>query len=284
MAFRLWAAVWLAFQLARLAAFAADDSEGCTPLEEPDALIGESALLQAAVGKEKVLLTESVEDLRDQAAAADLPVGKPKPEAAVPEDKPAPSALQQKPLWKPLADADASDSPAPEAMELLQNAASDANGEDGASWLQPVARFSVLSMSHFVRERLPDSWVTSFPSLQTDIGAAFGLLLVTWLIWYILVMLTASVYRSNKAFPVAVSSRPEQDFNDWTSGPFDCSSENRGLLCWSCCCPCIRWADNMDMLGIVGFWVGLLLFCGLALLITVPGGVFLWAVATLLSV
>lgn len=100
---------------------------------------------------------------------------------------------------------------------------------------------------------------------------SIGLIPLSILAWCILVVSSASCYRSSKNFPQAVSSRPEQDFNDWTSGPFECSRDST-ICFWACLCPCIRWADNMDMLSILGYWVIILIFCGLVLLNTVPGG------------
>jgi len=132
-----------------------------------------------------------------------------------------------------------------------------------------------------IQKRFPDTLVAEFPSLKTTLGAVQGLALVSILIWCTLVGFAARFYKSNKPRVMALSSRPESDFNDWTSGPFDMFSDWK-VCCWSCWCPCIRWADTMDMLGIVGFWVGLLVFCGLVLLNAVPGGLLLWFVASLL--
>lgn len=137
------------------------------------------------------------------------------------------------------------------------------------------------SFIQHVQKRFPDTLVAEFPSLKTTLGAVQGLALVSILIWCTLVGCAARFYKSNKPRVMALSSRPDSDFNDWTSGPFDMFSDWK-VCCWSCWCPCIRWADTMDMLGIVGFWVGLLVFCGLVLLNAVPGGMLLWFVASLL--
>jgi Cys-rich protein (TIGR01571 family) len=139
----------------------------------------------------------------------------------------------------------------------------------------------VRDIATIIRDELPDSVVYMFPAMKSDFGAVFGLSLATATIWCSFVFAVAFVYRSNKAFPRAISSRPEQDFNDWTSTPTDVCADSQ-VCCWSCWCPCIRWADNMDMLGIVSFWAGLLMFCSLILLISVPGGLLLWLVASLL--
>lgn len=196
---------------------------------------------------------------------------------------PAQSLVQQAP--EPQAETGA-------AQEVVQPKPLGLEEQDEAEavWLY-LARSSVVSIlqktAHRIREGLPARLVDVFPSLKTDIGAAFGLSLVSAAIWCTLVGAIACLYRSHKAFTQAISSRPEQDFNDWTSGPFDFFPglsffSDLKVCCWSCWCPCIRWADNMDMLGILSFWVGLLVFCGLVLLNTVPGGLLLWLIASLL--
>lgn len=145
----------------------------------------------------------------------------------------------------------------------------------------PLAHDSVVAMAQQTRDQFPMSLVYVFPSVKADVGALFTLCIVSTTLWCLLVAGAACLYRRQKQLPQAISSRPEQDFEDWSSGPFDVFQDCY-ICCWACWCPCIRWADNMDMLGFVNFWVALLIFCGVILLNTVPGGILLWFVASLL--
>lgn len=178
----------------------------------------------------------------------------------------------------------------PERVDLVAAASSSTSSQDAVArgWTRLVhssmfgeALTMMQSFIQHIQKRLPDTLVDEFPSLKTTLGAFQGLALVSILIWCTLVCCAARFYKSNKPRVMALSSRPESDFNDWTSTPFDMFSDWK-VCCWSCWCPCIRWADTMDMLGIVGFWVGLLVFCGLVLLNALPGGLLLWFVASLL--
>jgi len=237
--------------------------------------MNEAALLQASVGKGRVTLEETTAGSIDDADPSDAKA------AATPSVDTVSSRVDTVNLVvQPVVDA-----APPQGIEADVAKPLDPEGPEEVGLLQHLAETSVLSIAqrvaHTIRKEIPDGVVSIFPSLKTDLGAAFGLSLASFFIWCTFVAAFASVYRSQKSFPQAVSSRPEQDFNDWTSGPFDFVAD-WSVCCWSCWCPCIRWADNMDMLGILSFWVGLLVFCGLVLLGTVPGGLLFWLVASLL--
>mmetsp|Transcript_13920 Transcript_13920/g.24344 ORF Transcript_13920/g.24344 Transcript_13920/m.24344 type:complete len:375 (-) Transcript_13920:58-1182(-) len=162
---------------------------------------------------------------------------------------------------------------------LIKTAAMEAQEKES---LLPLAQDSILALSQQTREQFPMSLVYVFPTMKTDdVGAVFILAAVSVSLWCVLVWGAACFYRHQKRFPQAISSRPEQDFKEWSSGPFDVF-QDCSVCCWAIWCPCIRWADNMDMMGFVSFWVALLIFCGVILLNTVPGGILLWLVASLL--
>jgi len=274
-----WAVAWLALFVHDAAVTAnqcSRNGDRCSDSEPPAPVRNEAALLQASVGKIRATLPEepaSGNGGEAQTATDPTAMQPPAPRPVV--------QTQDTPTAQPKVAGPGSS----KDLTLVTGQASVASGEDGqdASWL--FAGGSVIGAAHLVahqvRKELPDRVVYVFPSMQTDVGTAFGLAIMSSVIWCTLVTLAACVYRSQKSFPQAISSRSKQDFNDWTSGPFDIHSDLK-VCCWSCWCPCIRWADNMDMLGILGFWVGLLLFCGLIILTTVPGGLFLWLVAVLL--
>lgn len=312
MAVLSWAVVWLALSGHNAVVRAANqcrrhgDSEGCSDIETPEPVRNKAALLQASVGQTRITLPDDsrtgTDGGEEQPAAALPSTAKAAHPASASNDTAsnnASASAQPKGAVRPIhllednssAAENVSTAAQPSAVEpaslerlaLVAANLSTASGLGAASWIS--AGSSVVAaaqqIAHELRKELPESLVYVFPSMQTDIGAVFGLALVSSAIWCTLVVLAACVYRSQKQFPQAVSSRSTKDFDDWTSGPFDfCTDAKVG--CWSCWCPCIRWADNMDMLGIVSFWVGLLLFCGLIMLTTIPGGLLLWLVAVLL--
>mmetsp|Transcript_78018 Transcript_78018/g.129178 ORF Transcript_78018/g.129178 Transcript_78018/m.129178 type:complete len:327 (+) Transcript_78018:57-1037(+) len=73
-------------------------------------------------------------------------------------------------------------------------------------------------------------------------------------------LLAAVIYRCKKRWPeVETAQGREEDLKEWSSGHFDCLSEP-AICCASCCCPCIRWADTMDMANIVAFWPAAFVF------------------------
>jgi len=269
-----WAVAWLALFVHDARATANQcgrHGERCSDSELAEPVRNEAALLQAKTGKITATLPE--ESAGGEAQNATAPTV-PQPPAPRPVVEMQDTLVAQPKVAEPGSSED-----------LTLATVQAASGQDGqeASWL--FSGGSVFAAAHrlvhHLRKELPDRVVYVFPSMQTDVGTAFGLAIMSSVIWCSLVTLAACYYRSQKSFPQAISSRSKQDFNDWTSGPFDICSDAR-VCCWSCWCPCIRWADNMDMLGILGFWVGLLLFCGLIMLTTVPGGLLLWLVAVLL--
>lgn len=68
-------------------------------------------------------------------------------------------------------------------------------------------------------------------------------------------LLAAVIYRCRKRWPEVqeMAEGSDAELKEWSSGHFDCLSEP-AICCTSCCCPCIRWADTMDMANIVAFW------------------------------
>lgn len=96
----------------------------------------------------------------------------------------------------------------------------------------------------------------------------------------VLIALSAYVYRRAKVWPEVDPEREYKDFTKFSSGPFDCLQDSNTCL-WSFVCPCIRWADNMSMLGIMSFWLALTLMAGSWLLNAISGGLFWWLISAL---
>jgi Cys-rich protein (TIGR01571 family) len=301
MGFRFWVALQIfALLLSHEAASASEQSCSENARPEGSCLSSGAALLQANVGKQRVTLPDGDEDAVVSAEAPltshhddSVPSGHTRDFAAVVNAKLAEEAalvqagetVSQERIDKALHARKQAEEELRDATKRTKELQKLVEEEANQLRLLQIACSSVFSIvqhiAQSIRAEFPTSMVHAFPSLNTDIGAVFGLSLISSLIWCVFVVVFASLYRSNKAFSQAVSSRPEQDFNDWTSGPLDVCADWR-VCCWSCWCPGIRWADNMDMLGIVSYWVGLSVFCGLVLLTTVPGGLLLWIVASLL--
>jgi len=99
-------------------------------------------------------------------------------------------------------------------------------------------------------------------------------------LWSALVALVAFLYRRAKVWPSVDPEMEHVDFTKFSSGPFDCLQDPKIFL-WSFFCPCIRFADNTSMLGIVSFWLALAVMTGAWLLNSLQGGVLLWAASSL---
>eukprot|EP00747_Dinoflagellata_sp_TGD_P167722 gnl/TRDRNA2_/TRDRNA2_192678_c0_seq1.p1 gnl/TRDRNA2_/TRDRNA2_192678_c0~~gnl/TRDRNA2_/TRDRNA2_192678_c0_seq1.p1 ORF type:complete len:332 (+),score=38.80 gnl/TRDRNA2_/TRDRNA2_192678_c0_seq1:50-1045(+) len=81
-------------------------------------------------------------------------------------------------------------------------------------------------------------------------------------VWLTLVLITAIIYRYCKVYPLvnpADVGQRDLRFADWRYGLLGCTG-NFPICMWSFFCPAIRWADTMDMVSLMYFWLGLLCF------------------------
>mmetsp|Transcript_59676 Transcript_59676/g.129238 ORF Transcript_59676/g.129238 Transcript_59676/m.129238 type:complete len:340 (+) Transcript_59676:104-1123(+) len=108
-----------------------------------------------------------------------------------------------------------------------------------------------------------------------------SLAVLTTLVWCIVVFLAAYVYRDRKPTVATDPSMAFLDLSVWTTGPFDFLA-NPWIACCSCFCPCIRWADTLDSLGLVRYWTAVSIFLGLALQNIFVGGMMVWVVGALM--
>ncbi len=78
-----------------------------------------------------------------------------------------------------------------------------------------------------------------------------------FVIWYLI----ALYYLANVSAKVSPlrSDAAEEALAEYKYGIFDCFS-NPTTCFWGCCCPCIRWGDNVRMLGICSFWLAALCY------------------------
>eukprot|EP00930_Biecheleria_cincta_P024429 TRINITY_DN1748_c0_g1_i3.p1 TRINITY_DN1748_c0_g1~~TRINITY_DN1748_c0_g1_i3.p1 ORF type:complete len:280 (-),score=61.19 TRINITY_DN1748_c0_g1_i3:48-887(-) len=79
--------------------------------------------------------------------------------------------------------------------------------------------------------------------------------------------IAALVFRKYQKIPAADESviAKNPDLKHWSSGPFDCFAD-MPICLWSCCCPAVRWAGNMEMVGLLTFWAAFGLFMGFEVL------------------
>mmetsp|Transcript_133947 Transcript_133947/g.317620 ORF Transcript_133947/g.317620 Transcript_133947/m.317620 type:complete len:253 (+) Transcript_133947:79-837(+) len=75
----------------------------------------------------------------------------------------------------------------------------------------------------------------------------------------------------------------KEKLSAWSSGPFDCF-EDMGVCCWTCFCPAARWAGNMDMAGLLSFWLAFGIFLSMLLLTQIPfAGLFSFVLMGILT-
>jgi len=79
--------------------------------------------------------------------------------------------------------------------------------------------------------------------------------------------IAAFLFRKYEKWPAADESviAKNPNLKQWSSGPFDCFAD-MPICLWSCCCPAVRWAGNMEMVGLLTFWVAFGLFMGFELM------------------
>jgi len=99
------------------------------------------------------------------------------------------------------------------------------------------------------------------------------------MLWSAAIAFTGFLYQRAKVWPSVVDSeRQSANLSKWSSGPFDCMEDPK-ICIWSFLCPCVRFADNVSMLGIMSYWLGLGLMTCVWLLNGVSGGAFIWLVS-----
>lgn len=91
--------------------------------------------------------------------------------------------------------------------------------------------------------------------------------LVSMMVWACFATVMAHYYLSTKkAAPVADLAAGEEEFKDFRYGVCECF-QRPDVSLWVCCCPSVRWADNMSTMGIFRcFWFAFALFLSINLL------------------
>jgi len=107
---------------------------------------------------------------------------------------------------------------------------------------------------------------------------AYLALVASVFIWVIVATVVAYFYNKQTTIP---AKDPEMEldvesFKDFKHGVFTCASAPEITLC-ACLCPAIRWARNLSLMGLLGFWVAFGAFIGLDFVagVSAEGGIFL---------
>eukprot|EP00747_Dinoflagellata_sp_TGD_P195716 gnl/TRDRNA2_/TRDRNA2_64809_c0_seq1.p1 gnl/TRDRNA2_/TRDRNA2_64809_c0~~gnl/TRDRNA2_/TRDRNA2_64809_c0_seq1.p1 ORF type:complete len:299 (+),score=49.54 gnl/TRDRNA2_/TRDRNA2_64809_c0_seq1:93-989(+) len=124
-------------------------------------------------------------------------------------------------------------------------------------------------------------------SVDDEVEVDWIALISTTAAWTILIILCALCYRRcYKEWPeidTKLQETVEEDFRgQWKYGLFECFND-LPICCWSFCCQPIRWADNLEMVGLLSFWGALTIMIGLTILNAVTGGVLIYIVIVVVS-
>mmetsp|Transcript_53181 Transcript_53181/g.116688 ORF Transcript_53181/g.116688 Transcript_53181/m.116688 type:complete len:398 (-) Transcript_53181:91-1284(-) len=77
--------------------------------------------------------------------------------------------------------------------------------------------------------------------------------------YLIMFVVAAIIYRLSKVNVSPTSGKPDQYDGDWRFGLFECCGDFE-ICAMACCCAPIRWADNMDMLKLITFWLAFVVY------------------------
>lgn len=152
-------------------------------------------------------------------------------------------------------------------------------GEGTDSSLQPRAAQMDLSFTALFAGHGPNSTDFWTPwSEKKDSQPAVAVVQLSSLVWLGLFLGFAAFYKWIKRWPHVEPNFTERaNMRVWSSGPFDCF-QDLPICCWSCWCPLIRWADSVEMLGFMAFWVAIAIFLAIDFLTYIGLG-FFWLLA-----
>lgn len=128
-----------------------------------------------------------------------------------------------------------------------------------------AARGAVFNMMRLGQDpTTPTESPTPAPADSTDNATEeFEGFLYDWLFCVcISAIVGCTCYKRRKITGVENPARPEETF---LHGHFDCWHDKETLFC-ACCCPWLRWADTMNMAGLLDFWTGFIFFAAIGLL------------------
>lgn len=148
-----------------------------------------------------------------------------------------------------------------------------------------LAPFTSL-VSKAARYFAPGQGWRSLASVDELYQSNFVVSALTFLILAMISALFALYYVNHK--PRVFAAHPSSEIftlSDWKASDIVCPgswlTEKQICLC-SCCCPCIRWADTISMLGLMRFWSAFFIFLIISYLHEISGGSLVWWLALVL--
>lgn len=143
---------------------------------------------------------------------------------------------------------------------------------------QPASATSLLSHLSSEAQRGSRFLMDKFePIRKQSLESNFKASAMSALTFGILTAVTALLYSTYKENPTPVESNASDGLKDgeWKYGIFDCFSDP-AICLFTCCCSPIRWADTLQMAGLMSFWQALGLLAGLEVLNILLLGLCVW--------
>lgn len=93
----------------------------------------------------------------------------------------------------------------------------------------------------------------------------------------LLACIAAYLYKSTRSWPSVEATDGASALTQWSSGLCACF-EDPYTCVWACCCPAVRWADTLDMVGMMKFWSAFALCTVLEFVMHLPCLGLVWVV------
>jgi Cys-rich protein (TIGR01571 family) len=149
--------------------------------------------------------------------------------------------------------------------------------EEVAATMLSGLRHKALQLFDYVILKQPEDFEDDFPmpvgqGNPGPQGKSASSIAFDALIWVALSCAAALCFKKFVKMPAAADDSLADKASltkHWSSGPFDCFSD-MPICLWSCCCPAVRWAGTMEMVGLMGFWAAFALIISLEVLGMIP--------------
>lgn len=145
---------------------------------------------------------------------------------------------------------------------------------------QPVTGSTFLAARQVPLERQPVE-----ESHENPVTVQDYLLLNSWeivlfiVLWAAITVACAYYFHTQRQLPDAdpdLSTEAERNrLTQWSHGLFGCANDPQ-VFAMACCCPAIRWAHTMELVGIFTFWAGFAIFFSLSVLNAFTAGMVVW--------
>jgi len=99
-------------------------------------------------------------------------------------------------------------------------------------------------------------------------------------LWSAAVFLIGWLYIRQKIWAPVDPEVVGADLKRFSSGPFNCL-DDMNIFLWTFLCPCIRWADNVSMLDLLGFWPALAVMTLVMIMYSLTGYVIIAALSAM---